>query len=142
MFLLLTVVSGATCVLTSPSEFLKRPRLWLEMVSEFKATCTPVPSFALPLVVRRGGVGAGKVDLRLGSMKNLILINEPIYVAAVEEFVEVFRCCGLEPSAISPSYGLAENCTFVSTAWRSPLLSGNLGKYITNRVNYKVTIFY
>ncbi|KAK3137902.1 hypothetical protein QOZ80_5AG0361950 [Eleusine coracana subsp. coracana] len=26
---------------------------------------------------------------------------------------------GLDASSISPSYGLAENCTFVSTAWRS-----------------------
>ncbi|KAL0314684.1 UNVERIFIED_CONTAM: 4-hydroxyphenylalkanoate adenylyltransferase [Sesamum angustifolium] len=52
-------------------------------------------------------------------MKNLIIINEPIYKASVEEFVEVFGPYGLNPSSISPSYGLAENCTFVSTAWRS-----------------------
>ena len=55
MFLLLTVVSGATCVLASPDAFLRRPRLWLELISEFRATCTPVPSFALPLVLKRGG---------------------------------------------------------------------------------------
>ncbi|KAL0314685.1 UNVERIFIED_CONTAM: Long-chain-fatty-acid--AMP ligase FadD32 [Sesamum angustifolium] len=54
MFLLLTIVSGATCVLTSPNAFINRPRLWLELITEYKATCTPVPSFTLPLVVRRG----------------------------------------------------------------------------------------
>jgi acyl-CoA synthetase (AMP-forming)/AMP-acid ligase II len=52
MFLLFTVVAGATCVLASPAAFVQRPRLWLELVSEFKATCTPVPSFALPLRAR------------------------------------------------------------------------------------------
>ncbi|KAI3464943.1 hypothetical protein Pfo_021606 [Paulownia fortunei] len=119
MFLLLTIVSGATCVLTSPNAFIKRPRLWLELITEYKATCTPVPSFTLPLVVRRGGVDKGTSSISLGSMKNLIIINEPIYKASIEEFVEVFGPFGLIPSSISPSYGLAENCTFVSTAWRS-----------------------
>lgn len=119
MFLLLTIVSGATCVLTSPNAFINRPRLWLELITEYKATCTPVPSFTLPLVVRRGGVDKGSSCINLGSMKNLIIINEPIYRASIEEFVEVFAPSGLVPSSISPSYGLAENCTFVSTAWRS-----------------------
>ncbi|PON83587.1 2,3-dihydroxybenzoate-AMP ligase [Trema orientale] len=120
MFLLLTIVSGATCVLTSPLSFVKRPRLWLELVSMFNATCTPVPSFALPLVIKRGNTirkgTSGTINLR--SLRNLIIINEPIYKSTVEEFVNVFRPFGLNPSSISPSYGLAENCTFVSTSWR------------------------
>jgi acyl-CoA synthetase (AMP-forming)/AMP-acid ligase II len=57
MFLLLTIVSGATCVLTSPGAFLKRPRLWHELISEFSATCTPVPCFTLPHV--QGWPGQG-----------------------------------------------------------------------------------
>ncbi|KAF8022817.1 hypothetical protein BT93_F0359 [Corymbia citriodora subsp. variegata] len=118
MFLLLTMVSGATCVLTSPTSFLKRPRLWPELITDFRATCTPVPSFTLPLVVKRGGVEKGTSPINLTSMKNLIMINEPIYRAPVEEFVNAFAPFGLNPSSISPSYGLAENGTFVSTAWR------------------------
>ncbi|XP_065880447.1 uncharacterized protein [Euphorbia lathyris] len=116
-FLLVTVISGATCVLTSPLAFLARPRLWLELISDFKATCSPVPSFALPLVVKRGGIGTRIISL--SSLKNLIIINEPIYKASVDEFIDVFKPLGLNPSSISPSYGLAENCTFVSTSWRS-----------------------
>ncbi|CAJ1973302.1 unnamed protein product [Sphenostylis stenocarpa] len=119
MFLLLTIVSGATCVLTSPNAFIKRPRLWLELLSEFKATCTPVPSFTLPLVIKRGGIHQGDLPINLSPLKNLIIINEPIYRDSVEEFVHTFSPFGLSPSSISPSYGLAENCTFVSTAWRS-----------------------
>ncbi|KAK8642428.1 hypothetical protein V6N13_011771 [Hibiscus sabdariffa] len=119
MFLLLTIVSGATCVLTSPLAFVNRPRLWLELMTEFKATCTPVPSFTLPLVVKRGGVEKGSSPIDLRSLRNLIIINEPIYKASVEEFLSVFKPFGLHPSSISPSYGLAENCTFVSTAWRN-----------------------
>ncbi|WKA03366.1 hypothetical protein VitviT2T_021479 [Vitis vinifera] len=119
MFLLLTIVSGATCVLTSPIAFVNRPRLWLELISEYKATCTPVPSFALPLVVKRGGIDKGTLPINLWSLKNLIIINEPIYRDSVEEFVNAFLPFGLNPACISPSYGLAENCTFVSTAWRN-----------------------
>ncbi|XP_074365161.1 uncharacterized protein LOC141706246 [Apium graveolens] len=118
-FLLLTIVSGATTVLTSPSAFISRPRLWLELITEFKATCTPVPSFTLPLVVKRGGIDKGNIPINLQSMENLIIINEPIYKGLVDEFVQEFRSFGLNPFSISPSYGLAENCTFVSTAWRS-----------------------
>ncbi|PRQ27048.1 putative AMP-dependent synthetase/ligase [Rosa chinensis] len=118
MFLLLTIVSGATCALTSPKAFVKRPRIWLELITNFSATCTPVPSFTLPLVVKRGGVKKGTSPINLWSMKNLILINEPIYKDAVDEFVDMFGPYGLSPLSISPSYGLAENCTFVSTAWR------------------------
>lgn len=124
MFLLLTVVSGATCVLTSPTAFINRPRHWLDLMSEFKATCTPVPSFALPLVVKRGGVhtsteSKNQIPMDLSCLRNLILINEPIYSDSVNEFVRIFSQFGLNPSSISPSYGLAENCTFVSTSWRS-----------------------
>ncbi|KAK4276574.1 hypothetical protein QN277_014706 [Acacia crassicarpa] len=118
MFLLLTVVSGATCVLTSPTAFITRPRLWLELMSEFKATCTPVPSFTLPLVIKRGGPHQGTIPINLSNLRNLILINEPIYSDSVEEFVRAFIPLGLNASSISPSYGLAENGTFVSTAWR------------------------
>ncbi|KAI4336875.1 hypothetical protein L6164_015352 [Bauhinia variegata] len=124
VFLLLTIACGATCVLTSPTDFIKRPRLWLELITEFKATCTPVPSFTLPLVVKRGGIDKGTLLINLSSLNNLILINEPIYRASVEEFVHVFSPFGLNPSSISPSYGLAENCTFVSTAWRGNSYSG------------------
>ncbi|KAI5020550.1 hypothetical protein ZWY2020_045438 [Hordeum vulgare] len=124
MFLLLTVVSGATSVLASPDAFLRRPRLWLELISEFKATCTPVPSFTLPLVLRRGGGRSASAHglqrtVQLGSLRNLILINEPIYKTCVDEFVAEFGRHGLRAESVSPSYGLAENCTFVSTAWRS-----------------------
>ncbi|RWV83668.1 hypothetical protein BHE74_00012582 [Ensete ventricosum] len=119
MFLLLTVVAGATCVLASPTAFLHRPRLWLELLTEFHATCTPVPAFALPLAVRRGGINHGKLPLKLGSLRNLILINEPIYKSYVDEFIKEFAAAGIDPSSVAPSYGLAENCTFVSTAWPS-----------------------
>ena len=130
MFLLLTVVAGATCVLASPAAFVRRPRLWLELVAEFRATCTPVPSFALPLVLRRGRPAHGARPLDLGSLRNLILVNEPIYESSVVEFVEEFGRAGLDAAAISPSYGLAENCTFVSTAWRGACSDDDLPSYM------------
>jgi acyl-CoA synthetase (AMP-forming)/AMP-acid ligase II len=131
MFLLLTVVAGATCVLAAPDAFVRRPRFWLELVTEFRATCTPVPSFALPLVLRRGRSSAhGRPPLHLESLRNLILINEPIYKASVDEFVRAFGRDGLRAASISPSYGLAENCTFVSTAWRGGACGSDLPSYM------------
>ncbi|XP_038884878.1 long-chain-fatty-acid--AMP ligase FadD26-like [Benincasa hispida] len=118
MFLLLSVITGATCVLTSPMSFVTNPIRWLHLITAFKATCTPVPSFTLPLVLKRvKDETPSSKGLDLRSLRNLILINEPIYRAAVEEFVDEFKAVGLDPGCVSPSYGLAENCTFVSTAW-------------------------
>ncbi|GLT35257.1 hypothetical protein SLA2020_097250 [Shorea laevis] len=65
--------------------------LWLELITKFKATCTPAPSFTLPLVVKRGGVEKGGYPVNLWGFRNLSIINEPIYKAAVEEFVNVFK---------------------------------------------------
>ncbi|XAR61754.1 hypothetical protein NMG60_11016261 [Bertholletia excelsa] len=93
------------------------PRLWLELMTEYRATYTPVPSFTLPFVVKRGEISKGARSVNLGSLRNLIIINKPIYKAPIEKFVEVFSPFGLKPSCISPSYGLAGNCTFVSTSW-------------------------
>ncbi|KAH9314969.1 hypothetical protein KI387_023596, partial [Taxus chinensis] len=120
MFLLLTIVSAATCILTFPFMFIKRPVLWLEIVSKYKATCTPVPSFALPLVenyMSRISKGEPMINLKLDNLRNLIVINEPVYSTVVESFVENFSNFGLSSSAMAPSYRLVENCTFVSTAW-------------------------
>ncbi|CAD6332757.1 unnamed protein product [Miscanthus lutarioriparius] len=133
VFLLLTVVAGATCVLAATGAFLWHPRLWLELVSEFGATCTPVPSFALPLVLRRGRghPRPRRRPLQLGSLRNLILINEPIYKSCVDEFMEAFCSHGLRSTSVSPSYGLAENCIFVSTAWQtSESSSSHLPSYM------------
>ncbi|XP_059074989.1 uncharacterized protein LOC131028142 [Cryptomeria japonica] len=124
MFLLLTIVSAATCILTSPFMFIKRPILWLEMVSKYKATCTPVPSFALPLVQNYMSSRSNRkphIKLNLETLRNLIVINEPIYGSVVESFVKKFSVFGLTASAMGPSYGLAENCTFVSTSWGSSI---------------------
>ncbi|PIA55762.1 hypothetical protein AQUCO_00700228v1 [Aquilegia coerulea] len=137
MFLLLTVISGATCVLTSPSTFVNRPRIWLELITNFKATCTPVPSFTLPLVIRRGGIDRGTSPISLWSLRNLIIINEPIYKNSVDEFIREFAPMGLSPSCISPSYGLAENCTFVSTSWRTT--GHNISSFL-NVPSYKMLI--
>lgn len=69
-------------------------------------------------MLKRGRSEHGARPLQLGSLRNLILVNEPIYRSSVDEFVEEFARAGLDAASVSPSYGLAENCTFVSTAWR------------------------
>jgi hypothetical protein len=69
--------------------------------------------------------------IKLGSLRNLILVNEPIYKSSVYDFVEHFARAGLDASSVSPSYGLTYNCTFVSSAWRGtePKLCSSLPSY-------------
>ncbi|EFJ19528.1 hypothetical protein SELMODRAFT_111112 [Selaginella moellendorffii] len=125
MFILLTITCGATSFLSSPFSFSKRPWLWLEMLSKFKATCTVVPAFALPLVESKlvqdnsfPDPKARHLQLDLSHLESLILVNEPILAASVNSFLKSFSRFGLRKDSIAPSYGLAENSTFVCTAWK------------------------
>ncbi|GFY86170.1 hypothetical protein Acr_04g0009080 [Actinidia rufa] len=86
-------------------------------------------SVMIVALFKRGGIDKGTSDINFWSLKNLIIINEPIYKASVEDFIEVFKPLGLNPCSISPSYGLAENCTFVSTAWRDRCSNASLPSY-------------
>ncbi|MCO5571954.1 hypothetical protein L7F22_025705 [Adiantum nelumboides] len=123
MFVHLSIIAGATSILTSPFTFAHNPLTWLGMLSTFRATCTPVPTFALPLVSRKLEHALSKgpltFPLDLSSLRNLIIVNEPIRKDIVESFLGRFSKYGLKQASIAPSYGLAENCTFVSTSWRT-----------------------
>ncbi|MCO5559097.1 hypothetical protein L7F22_012689 [Adiantum nelumboides] len=121
MFVHLSIIAGATSILTSPFTFAHNPLTWLGMLSTFRATCTPVPTFALPLVSRKLEHALSKgpltFPLDLSSLRNLIIVNEPIRKDIVDSFLGRFSKYGLKQASIAPSYGLAENCTFVSTSW-------------------------
>ena len=109
MGLIGTVLNAITLpcelVVLPPLAFLKKPGLWLELISQFKGTHTASPNFGYGLCVRR----IPRVDgINLSSMTTFICGAEPVLPATMEDFVQHFRAAGLSPGAMVPAYGLAE----------------------------------
>lgn len=117
---------GGHSTLMSPTAFVRRPQRWIRALSDASAegrVVTAAPNFAYEWAAQRGRVESGeRVDLA-----NVVMIigSEPVSIAAIEAFEEAFGPCGLPPTAIKPSYGIAEATLFIAniapdaraTAW-------------------------
>ena len=104
---------GFRSVLMAPGAFLRRPALWLEAVTRYRATCTGAPNFAWDLCVRR--VGAEQAaQLDLSSVEVLYSGAEPVRAATLERFLAAFGKRGLRRSALFPCYGMAEATLLVA----------------------------
>ena len=109
MGLIGTVLNAITLpcdlVVLPPILFLRKPRLWLELITEHRGTHTAAPNFAFGICARRIPDVSG---LNLSSMTTFICGAEPVLPATMERFVAHFQPAGLNPGALVPAYGLAE----------------------------------
>jgi fatty-acyl-CoA synthase len=109
-------VYGGHSTLMSPAAFIRRPERWIRALSDGSRrgrVVTAAPNFACEYAAQRGVPAADdEVDLR-----NVVLIlgSEPVSVRAIDAFNSAFAPYGLPPTAIKPSYGIAEATLFVST---------------------------
>lgn len=96
----------------SPLEFLRRPRSWLEAISQNRATISGGPNFAYNLCAQADVTAADEFDL---SCWRLAFNGaEPISARTLRRFVDIFSSCGFRESAFFPCYGLAESTLLVS----------------------------
>jgi fatty-acyl-CoA synthase len=109
-------VYGGYSTLMSPTAFIRRPQRWIDALSAGSRegrVVTAAPNFAYEWTAHRGLPGADEdVDL-----SNVVMIigSEPVSIDAIRTFTDVFARYGLPPTAIKPSYGIAEATLFVST---------------------------
>jgi acyl-CoA synthetase (AMP-forming)/AMP-acid ligase II len=104
----------------SPEAFLADPRIWMRACSEYRATSTTSPPFALRLAART--LRPSSIDL--SSLRSFVVGSEPVPAGVLREFGEMAYHRGLSPTALSPGYGLAEATLAVSidplnAAWTS-----------------------
>ncbi|HEY0171708.1 MAG TPA: amino acid adenylation domain-containing protein, partial [Pyrinomonadaceae bacterium] len=104
---------GARCVLMSPVSFLQRPRRWLEVISEYRATTSGGPNFAYDLCVRKIPA-AEREGLDLSSWRVAFNGAEPVRAETMERFARAFGPQGFRRRAFYPCYGLAEATLFVT----------------------------
>ncbi|MGI8840628.1 MAG: fatty acyl-AMP ligase [Caulobacteraceae bacterium] len=85
--------------------FVRRPSLWLDLISKRRATISYAPTFGYDLAARRGPP-AGDLDLsswRVAGLGGDMIRPEPLRV-----FSEAFAAAGFDPRAFVASYGMAE----------------------------------
>jgi len=106
---------GGHSTLMSPTAFVRRPQRWIRALSQASSegrVVTAAPNFAYEWAAQRGRPDAGEgIDLA-----NVVAIigSEPVSMTAIDAFNEAFAQYGLPPTAMKPSYGIAEATLFIA----------------------------
>jgi acyl-CoA synthetase (AMP-forming)/AMP-acid ligase II/cytochrome P450 len=108
--------TGSESLLMAPSEFMRRPTLWLEMIHDYRVDYTMGPESALNLVQRAAGPDLVNT-LDLSCLECLVCGSEPIRRSVLDRFLKTLAPAGLSPNCILNAYGLAE-ATLMTTAGR------------------------
>jgi fatty-acyl-CoA synthase len=105
--LLFPLFNGFPLYHLSPLAFRADPFVWLQTLSDARATCSPAPpsAYALALRLARRAAEAG-LDLRPWACA--MIGAEAIPARLLREFAGSFAACGFRPEAFFPVYGLAE----------------------------------
>ncbi len=101
------VVAPGDLTLLRPEDFVARPVLWLQALSQSGATISPAPNFALQMCVERiADEVLGQLDLSRWQMA--LIGAETVHEKTLRRFADRFAPCGFRYSAFTPVYGLAE----------------------------------
>ena len=99
----------------TPTQFVKRPSIWMKGMAEHKCTIATAPNFGFDHCSRLvSEKDAAALDL--GHVKHLFIGAEPIRVSTIDSFLKKFKVSGITPQIIRPAYGLAESTIITSMA--------------------------
>ena len=87
--------------------FVRRPRLWLDIISERRGTISYAPTFGFDLATKRAVAGAG-AELDLSSWRVAGLGGDMIRPEPLHAFRQAYAPSGFDPRAFVASYGMAE----------------------------------
>lgn len=115
-YFLFSVIKGGEAHCFSPLDFLRRPVLWLELISRTNATITTAPNAAFEYCLREDKVGEAELaGIDLSSLRLMVNAAEPVRAGTFERFWQRFSRHGLRESAYVAGYGLAEHTLCVTT---------------------------
>ena len=105
--LMTTVLCQGSLDLLPTGAFVRRPGVWLDLISKHRASVSYAPTFGYDLVAKRAL--AGKVgDLDLSTWRVAGLGGDMIRPEPLRAFAEAFAPVGFDPGAFNASYGMAE----------------------------------
>ncbi|MEM9618345.1 MAG: fatty acyl-AMP ligase [Pseudomonadota bacterium] len=106
-FILAPMVGQVSVDFLATSDFVRRPLLWLRIMTEHKTTVTYSPSFGYDLAAKRSArAEPGSIDL--SNLRVAGIGGDMVRPEALNAFTEAFEPCGFSRSAFTPSYGMAE----------------------------------
>ncbi len=106
-FVITPLVKGMAEVFIPTLLFVKRPNIWMQVMSDYKAQHTFGPNFAYALAVRK----ATEAELAKWDLSHSRVYGcgaEPIHLDTMLRFEATFERCGLKKGTIMPAYGMAE----------------------------------
>jgi fatty-acyl-CoA synthase len=114
-FLLSPMAGQVTVDLLATQDFVRRPRVWLSLISSGRGTISYSPSFGYDLCTRRER-SAGSPALDLSSWRIAGIGGDMIRPAALRAFSDSFASRGFQARAFLSSYGMAEATLAISFA--------------------------
>ncbi len=106
-FHLSPLVLNTDVYLMPPELFVRRPTLWLEKISEKKATVSSSPNFGYQHALKYFDPEKNS-HIDLSSLRLIFNGAEPISAEICRQFNQALKPFGLSENAIFPVYGLAE----------------------------------
>ena len=87
--------------------FVRRPSLWLDLISKHGGTISYAPTFGYDLAARRASASAS-TDLDLSTWRIAGLGGDMIRPEPLRAFADAYAASGFDPRAYVASYGMAE----------------------------------
>ena len=95
------------------SDFVRRPLLWLRIMTDQKTTITYSPSFGYELAAKRSArAEPGAIDL--SALRVAGIGGDMVRPEALSAFADAFSPVGFNRNAFTPSYGMAEATLAIS----------------------------
>ncbi len=112
--MILPVLAGIPAKLTSPIGFLQRPARWMHMLASNTLSFSAAPNFAYDIASRKTS-DEDMAGFDLGNVHGILNGSERVQPVTLKRFIDRFAPFNLQPSAVRPSYGMAEAVVYVAT---------------------------
>lgn len=121
-FMLTPMVAQVGTDFLATSDFVRRPLLWLRLITDQKATITYSPSFGYELAAKRSArAEPGAIDLT--TLRVAGIGGDMVRPEALDAFADAFGPLGFNRNAFLPSYGMAEATLAISFPQRGTPVS-------------------
>ena len=119
-------------------ESIIRPGAWIEAISSYRGTHLQAPNFAYALAARKPPPKLEELDL--SSVRHMINGAEPVEMAVIQRFYDVFSgAAKLPPGVVFPTYGLAEHTVLVRSRAPAYVLAPLVNSSVTRSWDRRTT---
>jgi acyl transferase domain-containing protein/acyl-CoA synthetase (AMP-forming)/AMP-acid ligase II len=131
------LVLGANQYIMTPTMFVKHPQLFLEKITEHKATITSIPNFGYSHMLQKMD-NKNEYKWELSSLKVIFNGAEMISYHLVKDFMSCMKQYGLKEQAMFPVYGMAEASLAITFSTLSEGIKGIIVERSTTSVGQQV----